>query len=180
MGKAPEQQLEAWTAGRPEHDCAGAWEIFWAAQAQHRKDERVKPKILILMVGLPRSGKTTKALELAARHGAAIVNPDAIRLAIHGSAFVPTAEPFVWATAHAMVDALFLAGHPAVVLDACNNTRKRRDEWRYGKWDRREFVSLDMDEKTCIGRVECGDIIPVIKRMAEQHEPVCDEEREPT
>lgn len=137
-------------------------------------------KTLILMVGLPRSGKTTRAHRIAGdpHNNAAIVNPDAIRKALHGHPYIQSAEPHVWAIAHTMVDALFLAGHTTVILDACNNTRKRRDEWRHGLWDQREFVVLDTDEATCLGRVEYGDIIPVIKRMAAQHEPVVDEERE--
>lgn len=133
---------------------------------------------LILMVGLPRSGKTTIALELAVERGAAIVNPDAIRKALHGQPYIQSAEPHVWAIAHTMVDALFLAGHDTVILDACNNTRKRRDEWRRGIWDRWEFVVLDTDKKTCLERVEYSDIVPVIERMAARHEPVTDEERE--
>ncbi|MCI0393278.1 MAG: ATP-binding protein [Acidobacteria bacterium] len=85
---------------------------------------------LICLVGLPYSGKTTWARSQA--HP--IVCPDAIRLAIHGQRFVREAEPFVWATAKAMVRALFLAGHPTVVLDATNNTTKRRNEWLDGDW----------------------------------------------
>ena len=83
-------------------------------------------KTLIAMVGLPRSGKST----WAKKAGHPIVSPDAIRLALHGQRFISEAEPFVWAIAKAMVRALFLAGHSAVILDATNNTRKRRDEWK--------------------------------------------------
>lgn len=50
---------------------------------------------LVLMVGLPRSGKST-----IARSGRVpIVSPDAIRLALHGQPFIASAEPTVWATA---------------------------------------------------------------------------------
>lgn len=139
----------------------------------------MEPKILILMVGLPRSGKTTAANGLVEGQGAVIVNSDLIRKAIHGEAFIPTAEPFVWATAHVMVDALFLAGHHTVILDVCNNTRKRRDEWRHGQWDRREFVEVTTSAEVCRKR-SGGDIrlMAVIDRMEAQHEPVADEERE--
>jgi len=140
-----------------------------------------RPNILWLMVGLPRSGKTTAALQLAKDTGAPIVNPDAIRLAIHGKPYLQSAEPFVWATAHAMVDSLFLAGHADVILDACNNTRKRRDEWKYGKhWAERRFITIDCDVEICLNRLGADDakaMAPVIQRMAEQHEPVKDDEK---
>ena len=97
-------------------------------------------KTPVMMVGLPRSGKTTRADECYP--GAPKVNPDAIRLALHGQPYVASAEPFVWAIARTMVKALFLAGHDVVVLDACNNTRARRDEWKSRSW-RREFVRVD-------------------------------------
>ena len=127
-------------------------------------------KTLIMMVGLPRSGKTTLARQQYIAYPR--VNPDAIRLAIHGQPFIAEAEPFVWAIAHAMVDALFLAGHDHVVLDACNNTRKRRDEWKRGAWDRRVFETVVATEDECIARCHSPQLEEVIHRMAEAHEPV--------
>lgn len=129
---------------------------------------------LCLMVGLPRSGKSTWARAT----GHPIVCPDAIRLALHGQRFVPEAEPFVWAIAKVMVAALFEAGHSCVILDACNTTRKRRDEWKDPRWDR-SFRVLDTHAEACIQRAhETGreDILPVIERMAAQYEPVSAEE----
>lgn len=83
-------------------------------------------RILIVTVGLPRSGKST----WAKRQTFPVVNPDAIRLALHGQRFYGPAEPFVWATAKLMVRSLFGAAHRKVIVDATNCTRKRRDEWR--------------------------------------------------
>jgi predicted kinase len=125
-------------------------------------------KTLILLVGLPRSGKTTWAKE----QEFPIVNPDSIRLAIHRQRFIDLAEPFVWAVAKTMVRALFLAGHDTVILDACNTTRKRRDEWKSDDWQTR-FVQISTSEGTCIERAnEIGDsqIVPVIERMNAQYE----------
>jgi len=134
----------------------------------------VSNKILICTVGLPRSGKSTWAKAQAYP----IVNPDAIRLAIHGQPFVAEAEGFVWATAKAMVRALFLAGHDRVILDATNTTRKRRDEWRSREWATRFrcfFEAVDTCKERALrdGRV---DLLPVIDRMAEQFEPRGDDE----
>jgi predicted kinase len=119
---------------------------------------------LILTVGLPRSGKTTWARST----GYPMVNPDSIRLAICGQRFYGPAEPFVWAIAYTMVDALFKAGHETVVVDATNNTAKRRAEWfnRFGSVKLKFFHTLPQE---CAERArQAGDleIIPVIERMA--------------
>lgn len=117
-----------------------------------------------MMVGLPRSGKTTAARGM----GHPIVCPDAIRIALHGRSYVESAEPIVWATARLMVASLFLAGHDEVILDACNVTRKRRDEWKSPDWHR-TFHLLYEGENVCKARaLEVGrqDLIPVIERMS--------------
>lgn len=131
----------------------------------------MNPNLLILLVGLPRSGKTT----WAKKQGHPIVNPDAVRLALHGKAYVQEAEPMVWAIVRYMVTALFTAGHETVILDACNNSRKRRDPWEDGAWSR-EFVVIRATPSECLARVPEGEnaegLRAAIERMAEQHEPV--------
>jgi predicted kinase len=119
---------------------------------------------LILTVGLPRSGKTTWARQ----QGHPIVNPDSIRLALHGQRFYGPAEPFVWAAAYMMVDALFRAGHDTVVVDATNVSAKRRDEW-LRRYPDAEFKLIDTSPQICLERAAAeGDkyIAPVIERMA--------------
>lgn len=132
-------------------------------------------KTLIALVGLPRSGKST----WAKKAGHPIVSPDAIRLAIHGQRFIAESEPFVWAVAKAMVRSLFLAGHAAVILDATNNTRKRRDEWKSKDWEM-VFKVISTPDSVCLERaIAEGDeyIVDVIKRMSAEHEPLGDDER---
>lgn len=124
--------------------------------------------LLTLTVGLPKSGKSTWARQ----QGVPVVNPDSIRLALHGERYLALAEPFVWAIAKVMVRALFLAGHDHVILDATNNTRKRRDDWHSSMWRRRvqEFRETSYE---CIRRAKAEDdeeIIPVIGRMAVEFE----------
>lgn len=134
--------------------------------------------ILILTVGLPRSGKTTWARQ----HGAPIVNPDSIRLALHGERFIAKAEPFVWAIAHAMVRALFLAGHSVVILDATNTTKKRRDEWKSDEWVTM-FKVIPTTRDECLYRANRNmddEIIPIINKMAAQFEPLDENEQERT
>jgi predicted kinase len=141
---------------------------------------RKTDKLLIATVGLPRSGKSTWSQSQAYP----IVNPDSIRLAIHGQRFIGEAEPFVWATAKAMVSALFLAGHSVVVLDACNNTRRRRDEWKSDKWDT-VFKVINETKETCLERAKEAlavgqdwdmELLGVIDRMAAEHEPLGEDE----
>jgi predicted kinase len=132
-------------------------------------------KTLVMMVGFPRSGKTTIATAIAASRHAPIVNPDNIRLALHGHQYIQQAEPFVWAIAHVMVRALFHT-YDTVVLDACNNTRKRRDEWKSRDW-RREFQHIATGADVCRNRAGQDDgLVAAIDRMAAAFEPVTDDE----
>jgi predicted kinase len=126
-------------------------------------------KILHMMVGLPRSGKSTKAKEL----GHPIVCPDAIRLATHGTLWRIESEPLVWGIARTMVEALFLAGHNEVILDACNHTKDRRRIWESSKWVIKHYV-VDVDMDTCIARAKASfqdDLVPVIQRMGAAWDP---------
>lgn len=134
-----------------------------------------RDRILIVTVGLPYSGKT----QWAYRQGHPIVNPDSIRLALHGQRYVPEAEPFVWAIAKTMVRALFNAGHRLVILDATMNTHKRRREWVSTEWATFYKVFGDSAE-LCLQRAldnEDPDIVPTIGRMATEHEPLDHSER---
>lgn len=121
-------------------------------------------KKLICTVGLPRSGKST----WAKKQGHPMVNPDSIRLALHGLRFEKLAEPFVWAIAQCMVRALFLAGHDTVIIDATNITKNRRAYWyNGGDWET-EFFIIGTAKNECIKRAEKEDdqeIIPIIEGM---------------
>lgn len=119
---------------------------------------------LIMMAGLPRSGKSTKSKEL----GYPIVNPDSIRLSIHGQAYLPLAEKLVWPIAHIMVQSLFKAGHDTVILDATNVSFKRREEWME-EADEIETIIIGTSPDECKRRAIADgrlDLIPVIDKMA--------------
>jgi predicted kinase len=135
--------------------------------------------LLILTVGLPRSGKSTWA-RAQVDLGAVVVNLDSIRIALHGRTFSPEAEDHVWAIAKTMVRALFGAGHSRIIVDATNTTRKRRDFWQPREgldlW-RVCFHVVNTDESTCLSRSN-DELNPVIKMMALQFEKI--EEREGT
>ena len=134
----------------------------------------MEKKILILTMGLPRSGKST----WARNKGFPIVNPDSIRLVLHGRAFVPETEPLVWVIARYMAQALFEAGHDHVIVDATNTTRKRRDIWKDEGWDRKYRV-FGVDKDECIKRAVAGqrsDLVPIIERMSEAWEDIEEDE----
>jgi predicted kinase len=127
---------------------------------------------LHITVGLPRSGKSTWAKTT----GWPIVNPDSIRRALHGQRFYAAAEPFVWALAYTMVEALRLAGHADIVVDATNVSTKRRLEWATRYPDAIDWVIIDTPPYVCIERAQAeGDmeLIPVIRRMAGEWDVPC-------
>ena len=125
-------------------------------------------QILILTVGLPRSGKST----WAHKQGCPVVNRDAIRLALHGQPFILNAEPMVTAIEEYMVKSLFLAGHKKVIVDATHLKRKYIERWDAGPWDLQTHV-FDTAKDVCIERAKADgreDLIPIIERMAENSE----------
>jgi predicted kinase len=134
----------------------------------------IKMPKLICTVGLPRSGKSTWAHE----QGFPIVNRDSVRLALHGERFIPQAEPLVAILTKFMVEALFLAGHDTVIVDETNMTRKRRDFWRL-PFCNTYFKHIDTSEEVCLERANQEydfEILSVIKRMAEEFEPLGEDE----
>lgn len=129
-------------------------------------------KVLKMTVGLPRSGKSTWAKQ----QNTPIVNPDSIRLALHGQRFLPEAEAMVWVMAKYMVKALFLAGHDTVILDATNITKSRRDEWKSKEWAR-QFIEIATSAEECLERaVDDFDIQPIIKKMSFDYQKPHDSE----
>lgn len=132
-----------------------------------------KKPVLVLTVGLPRSGKSTWAMQ----QGVPVVNPDSIRKVLGAYPFHPPAEQMVWAIAHTMVSALFTAGHKVVILDATNTTQRRRAEWASKDWVR-VYKVFETSAEVCTERaladptqkqlVDNG----VIMRMLRQYEPV--------
>jgi len=140
-------------------------------------------KRLILMVGFPRSGKSTRARGLSHQLGAPIVNPDSIHKVVHGTAYRDEANPIVWGVAKTMVRALFEAGHDVVIVDACNNTKQRRQEWKdwSGEIWERDYVECGTSAEECLKRLDDSNqqLTKIIWRMARQHESVNQKEETP-
>ena len=123
---------------------------------------------LIVMVGLPRSGKSTIAKEELVP----MVNPDSIRYSLHGNAYIPEAEPMVWTINKYMIDALFKAGHRMVIEDSTNTTRERRNGYvtpKYVRW----LLNVPTNSEVCIERaMKDGNngLADVIRKMTETYE----------
>jgi len=134
-------------------------------------------RVLVMMVGLPRSGKSTIANLLRSRYHWPIVCPDSVRLALTGQPFVRQAEGFVWATTKVMVRSLFLSGHDRVILDATNLKRRDRDSWYWPKEFLREVHVVPTSKEVCLERAgEDTALREAIERMAENVDPIHPEE----
>jgi len=115
-----------------------------------------------IMVGLPRSGKSTIVKDL----DIPVMNPDTIRLVYHGQRFFAPAEPKIWEAAQRIVDRFRTIGISDIVIDATNTNAGRRNMW---KMYNNEFHVLRTPIEECINRAiktNQEDLIPVIKNMA--------------
>lgn len=131
-------------------------------------------------MGLPRSGKSTHAKLLSKILEAPIVRKDAIRLAMHGTAYSSLAEPLVRAISLIMVRSLFLSGHKTVIADETHYSRAARDFMRDGdkEWDTK-FHYINTPPSVCMERAIKTDqayLIPVIEEMVKRYEPLGDDE----
>lgn len=136
--------------------------------------------LLIAMVGLPRSGKSTIVKELMKKHTAPVVRRDDIRLALHGQRYISSAEPFIKAISDVMIRSLFLSGHEVVICDETNYSRAARDYHRSPAW-KTVFYLVDTSPDICKQRAldtNQPDLLPVIDEMYKRYEPLGnDEER---
>ena len=131
-------------------------------------------KECIVMVGLPRSGKSTIARSL----GYPIVEKDAIRLSLHGKPFLEEAEPMVDTIADIMVASLFESGHDKVIIDECHVRKKYRDRWR-AKGYLVTVIEVTTSKDECLKRaVATGQeyLVPVIEDMASVFQEVGEDE----
>lgn len=138
----------------------------------------MKP-LLIAMMGLPRSGKSSIVSQLSPALGAPIVRKDAIRLALHGNAYIGLAEPMVKAISLIMVRSLFLSGHTVVIADETHYSRAARDFMKSdAEWDTK-FYFVDTSPEICKERAVATDqayLLPVIDEMVSRYEPLGEDE----
>ena len=129
----------------------------------------MKP-VLILIVGLPKSGKSTWAQR---QRKFPIVCPAQIWLSLYGHQEVKEdGSAFVATVARVMVQSLFGAGHRCVILDATNTTQSERDAWLDTRWDVC-LKPMATSKAECLRRAEAAgesELLPLIDRMAENFE----------
>jgi len=90
--------------------------------------------VLVAVYGLPCSGKSRWARGIREKYGCPIVDVNSIKLAMYKNIYVSDTNVEVLTLAKYMVESLFLAGHKAVVLDACNTTVDDRKVWTGEKY----------------------------------------------
>lgn len=132
--------------------------------------------VLVMMVGLSRSGKSTFCKENLLHYP--IVNQDSIRLALHGKKFDLTYEKEVLHITKVMIKSLFFAGHKIVILDRMNPTIKSRNKWKSELW-KRYFIEINTSKEECLRRAEENEefeLIKVINQISNFYQSVQDEE----
>ncbi len=114
----------------------------------------MKSPILTIMVGIPRSGKSTWS-EKNKTPEDIIICPDTIRKEIFGHQFHQNAEPYIWAITETFM-LLLMQQRKSIILDATNLSYRTRCKYinlaktAYGYKTR--LVWLNTDLKTCLER----------------------------
>ena len=93
---------------------------------------------LLLLCGLPGSGKSTIASELEQEGDWVVICPDDFRLHMTGDTFNQIAEKGVWRAAFAAAATQLSRGR-SVIVDACNTTFQQRGKWYH---EAREFNAV--------------------------------------
>lgn len=111
---------------------------------------------LLMMRGLPGSGKTTKALELMRKHGNLVrVNRDQLRPMLHGDAkWSPKKEGVTMSVQRSMV-ATLLGGGVSVIVDDTNLRNADCERWKgvARECDAKfEIVGMDTTYDECVTR----------------------------
>jgi predicted kinase len=131
-----------------------------------------RPRI-VLLVGLPGSGKST----YAKRRGLPVLSSDVLRELLSGDVNNQNIHARVFATLRYLLRQRLAIGQPVTVVDATNLTRQERRPYREiaRKLDVPiEAVHFDTPLEVCLARNAArGRIVPedVIRRMAARLQP---------
>ena len=126
--------------------------------------------LLTIMVGLPRSGKSTWIKKN--KKDDIVVSPDEIRKEIFGHQFHAPANPFIFAISGAMTSLLLKQGKD-VIVDATHITHQLRFSWypvikQYGCKTRLVFVHIEETmDKNLTKIIERNNLSPENERLPE-------------
>jgi predicted kinase len=135
---------------------------------------------LIMMMGLPYSGKSTLVEMINDMYLTIIVSADRIRKTIHGQKYYQDCEDFVWGIRNIMLNEL-MKQKLFVIIDETNTTISRRKKIvnLCEKYNYKLFaIELLPAKDICIERArknDDNDIIPVIERMSKQYQIIEDD-----
>lgn len=137
-------------------------------------------KEIIVLVGLPRSGKTTWRNHYIKNYEGdvpVVICADDIRYLLYGQRFFSGGEPFVWATRDIMFKCLMQQGK-TIIIDETNVVKYNRSKI-IAEAKKYEYsvtaIIFPTSREACIARaIWCDDdyIVPIINSMADKYEPV--------
>jgi predicted kinase len=136
-------------------------------------------KVIVVMVGLPRSGKSTWVKEN--QMGRAVVSADDLRYIVYNERFNAEKEDEMWKVRGAALQMLMNYG-VNIIIDETNTTKKRRSPIiGMAKIKGYKVVAcvVTTSKEICLDRAKALNddaIIPTIERMAAQYEPVTNDE----
>ena len=122
-------------------------------------------RVLGVACGLPRSGKSTWAMQ---QH-VPMVDPDSVRLAFQGRPYIRETEEWIWSITRLMVRSLFFAGHQDVIVQGVNATTEHRKQWTANDLWFPVFCVFQTPADVCIARAKKNvrnDLISVIPHIA--------------
>lgn len=133
-----------------------------------------KVNTITILVGLPRSGKSTWT-EIN-KSDRVVISADRLRYRVYGQRFFGDGEPMLWAIRGILLEELLSQGQN-IIVDETNTTKARRGPIiklakKHGYYV--EVIEIATSKDECIQRAmneKDGAIIPVIERMAAQYEP---------
>lgn len=121
---------------------------------------------IIMMRGLPASGKTTKAKELVKEYGNAVrISRDDLRAMLHNDEWSGAKEKVTRSVQRAMVEAVLEKGF-VPIIDDTNITEKHKERWQSIARElgaKLEVIDMDTDLATCLQRNRCRE-----KRVPDQ------------
>lgn len=124
------------------------------------------PMKLLMMKGLPGSGKSTKAKEIALAQGNTVrVNKDLLREMLHFGRWLPQNEPGIWEVERSIAAYYLSEQKQNVIIDDTNLTPGHEEKWRdfVNNLQRKGLTELEFD--VCEMKT---DVFTCIERDAER------------